>query len=264
MSGGEARVPSGSYAVQALTYDRTRGASPTVVRSLAAYLGPAEGRTLLDVAGGTGNYARVFQARRWWVLVVDRSLAMLGHAVRKVGSSAVVAADAHDLPFGDAAVDAVLVVNALPQFRDRGGALTEARRVIKRGPLVICAFTHESLGPLFVYEYFEASPPERPTIEGLVDALTASGFGRIEHERFVYTDTVDGTIPSLHTKAHLLAGPAYLRNTSFWYRINEEQRRKGLGALATDLRSGVLEERVTESYRLAAEHGHGTVFAAWP
>ena len=75
---------------------------------------------------------------------------------------------------------------------------------------------------------------------------------------------MDGTVPALHTKAHYLAGPAYLRNTSFWYRIDEGQRRRGLERLATDLRSGELDERVKESYRLAAEHGHGTVLSAWP
>jgi SAM-dependent methyltransferase len=176
----------------------------------------------------------------------------------------VVAADAHSLPFGEEALDAALIVTALQQFHDVRAALSEARRVIRAGPLVISAFTRESLSPLFVYEYFGASPPERPMIDGLVGVLKTAGFGRVELERFVYTDAVDGTIPALHTKASYLAGPAYLRNTSFWYRIDEEQRRKGLEALAADLRSGVLEERIRESYKLAAEHGHGTVFAAWP
>lgn len=261
---GEARVRPGNYAVQALTYDQTRGASPTIVRTLAKYLGPADGRSLLDIAGGTGNYARVFQSRGFHVLVADRSLAMLAHAARKLGSGRVIAADAHNLPISDAAIDAAMIVNATPQFHDLLAALTDARRVMKAGPLVICAFTRESLRPLFVYEYFGASAPDRPTIDEVDGTLTAAGFGRIEHQRYVYTDTVDGTIPALHTNALYLAGPAYLRNTTLWDRLDEEARRRGLEALARDLRTGVLEKRVKESYALAAEHGHGTVLAAWP
>ncbi|HEY3208445.1 MAG TPA: methyltransferase domain-containing protein [Actinomycetota bacterium] len=264
MGQSETRARADDYEVQAATYDRTRGASPTVVRALAKYLGPADGRRLLDIAGGTGNYAHVFGARGFHVFVADRSLAMLAHAARKLGPGRVIEADAHNLPIRGTAVDAAMIVNALPQFHDPSAALSEARRVIRGGPLAICTFTRETLGPLFVYEYFEAPPPARPSIDQLLGILTRSGFTRVEHEMFVYTDTVDGTIPALHTKAHYLAGPAYLRNTSFWYRVDQEARRKGLEALEADLRSGVLEERVKESYRLAAEHGHGTIFAAWP
>lgn len=216
------------------------------------------------MAGGTGNYAQVFRARGFHVLVADRSVAMLAHAARKLGPGRVIAADAHDLPLCDAAVDAAMIVTALPQFNDPPAALSEVRRVIRAGPLVMSTFTRETLGPLFVYEYFGVPPPDRPTVDELLGTLTRAGFRRVEHERFVYTDAVDGTIPALHTKAPYLAGPAYLRNTSFWYRVDQEARRKGLDALAADLRSGVLEERVKESYRLAAEQGHGAILAAWP
>ena len=61
----------GNYAEQAKTYDRTRGASPTIVRALGRYLGPPDNRVLLDIAGGTGNYAQVFQARGFRVIVLD-------------------------------------------------------------------------------------------------------------------------------------------------------------------------------------------------
>src|SRR5947199_2129749 len=98
----------------------------------------------------------------------------------------------------------------------------------------------------------------------LEQGLRTAGFSTVRFEPFVYTDTVDGSLNALHTDAMRLAGPAYLRNTSFWHRIDEETRRNGLEALARDLRSGVLEDRVRESFKAAAEHGHGSVFAAWP
>ena len=86
----------------------------------------------------------------------------------------------------------------------------------------------------------------------------------VEHHTYVYADTVDGSLNALHISALHLAGPAYLRNTSFWYALDEDTRRRGLEALAADLRSGALERRVQASYREAVEAGHGTAFAAWP
>ena len=52
------------YARQARTYDRTRAASPSVLGPLRAALGAAPGRRLLDVGGGTGNYASALGGAR--------------------------------------------------------------------------------------------------------------------------------------------------------------------------------------------------------
>jgi ubiquinone/menaquinone biosynthesis C-methylase UbiE len=254
----------GNYAQQAKTYDLTRGASPTVVRAIARHLGPGGGRRLLDVAGGTGNYARVFAARDFRVVVVDAQMAMLEHAARKLGSGSAIAGDVAAVPLRDGSVDCAMVVNAIHLFADQAAALREGRRVIREGPLVMTGFTQENMGALFVYEYFGLGPlSPRPPADVYVELLRQAGFSRVEREPYVYTDTVDGSLNALHTNALHLAGPAYLRNTSFWHRLDEETRRKGLEALARDLRSGVLEERVAKSYRTAVETGHGTLFAAW-
>jgi ubiquinone/menaquinone biosynthesis C-methylase UbiE len=256
----------GNYAVQAKTYDRTRGASPTIVRALAKPLGPAEGRKLLDIGGGTGNYARVFQARGFRVAVVDASVDMLANVARKVGSGHAIAADAERLPIRDGSIDCAIMVNAFHQLGRPAAALADARRVVRDGPFIITVFTRENLAPLFVYEYFGLRGPmtERLPANEVARLVARAGFSRVEHEPYVYTDTVDGSLNALHINANYLAGPAYLQNTSFWHQLDEETRRKGLEALAEDRRSGVLAERVKVSYALAAEHGHGTVFAAWP
>lgn len=255
------------YERQAETYDLTRGASPTVVRFLEKHLGPADGRTLLDIAGGTGNYAEALAAKGFRVFVVDHELAMLGRSKPKIGPGRQVAGDALRLPLQDEAVDAAVLVSAIHQLRDQEAALAEARRVIRGGPFVLQAFTRENLIPTFVFEYFPGSDPPpgmhlpAAEMEGL---LAEAGFSRVERETFVYVDTADGTLHALHADALRLAGPAYLRNTSFFNRLPADVRREGLARLADDLRSGRLEERVGESFRLATIHGHGTVFAAWP
>ncbi|MBA3553032.1 MAG: hypothetical protein H0W27_09215, partial [Actinobacteria bacterium] len=66
-----ARRDIGKYAEQARSYDRTRGASPTLVRLLARFFGPPDHRVLLDIAGGTGNYGQAMRARGFRVFVLD-------------------------------------------------------------------------------------------------------------------------------------------------------------------------------------------------
>jgi SAM-dependent methyltransferase len=261
-----ASVRQGNYAEQARTYDYTRGASPTVIRALAKHLGAPQGQALLDVAGGTGNYALVLSVRGFRVTVVDTSVEMLAQAARKLGAGRCVAGDAMTLPIRDTAVDCATMVNALHLMEDPPAAFREARRVIRSGPFVLTAFTQENLAALFVYEYFGLPGPStpRPPAASIEQTLQEAGFSVVRSEAFVYTDSVDGSLNALHTDAMHLAGPAYLRNTSFWHGLDAETRSRGLALLAADLRSGRLEERVKESYQRALEHGHATVFAAWP
>jgi SAM-dependent methyltransferase len=256
----------GNYVEQARTYDRTRGASPTVVRTVARHLGSPDHRSLLDIAGGTGNYAQAFEVRGFRPFVLDAQFEMLRRAAAKGLRGRCVAGDAIELPFADRSFDRAIMVNAIHLFEDVSSTLREARRVVREGPLVLTAFTKENNTALFVQEYFdlEALPSPHVPARDLERLLREAGFSDVRHEPFVYTDTVDGSLNALHTNALHLAGPAYLRNTSFWHELDDETRRKGLAALAADLRSGVLERRVAESFQRAAEVGHATAFAAWP
>jgi len=71
------------YSSQARTYDETRAASPSVLGPLREALAGAPGPRLVDVGGGTGNYARALQDEGWEPLVVDREPAMLARAAAK-------------------------------------------------------------------------------------------------------------------------------------------------------------------------------------
>jgi ubiquinone/menaquinone biosynthesis C-methylase UbiE len=258
----------GNYAVQAETYDRTRGASPTVVRLMSKHLGRPEGRRLLDIAGGTGNYAQVLKARGFDAFIVDVEPAMLARSVGKVGSGRQAVGDGTALPFGDARFDCATIVTALHLMRPPGRALAEAHRILRTGPLVVVAFTAEQIASLFVWEYFPGSeqlvPPENPPREALEQWARDAGFTRIESEKYVYLDTADGNLVALHTDPLKLAGPAYLRNTSFFQRLPPDLQREGLARLAEDLRSGELDRRVKAWFRESIDAGHGRVFALWP
>jgi ubiquinone/menaquinone biosynthesis C-methylase UbiE len=254
------------YATQAATYDATRSASPTVLQLLLRFLGEGRGRTVLDVAGGTGNYADALARHGFRPLVVDREHAMLRRSVDKIGRGRQIVADALTLPVRDASVDVAVCVSALHQFPDQRIAITEMRRVIRNGPVVLQAFTAGNLVPSFVFDYFP--DPVAPQAHHLAEAeiaalLREAGFSRVELERFVYEDLSDGTVHALQNDASALADPERLRNTSFFAKLDPSVQEAGLAALRRDLESGVLEERVLDGLRLAKEYGQGTVFAAW-
>ena len=99
------------YSRQARSYDSTRAASPSVLGPLRAALAGAPGRRLVDIGGGTGNYAQALAGDGWEVVVVDRQPEMLAQAQAK-GLECLLA-DARALPFADGSVDAAMLVSVL-------------------------------------------------------------------------------------------------------------------------------------------------------
>ena len=96
---------------------------------------------LLDVGGGSGRAAAALTGPE--ITVVDASVGMLGRA-RGVRGLSTVAGDAGRLPFRDAAVDAVTIVDAFHHLPDQPATLREAARVLAPGgALVIREFDPE-------------------------------------------------------------------------------------------------------------------------
>ena len=260
-------VERSNYPEQAATYDATRSASATVTRLLLRFLGPAEGRTLLDVAGGTGNYAEAVARAGFRPHIVDLTPAMLARSAPKIGAGRQIAGDAMRLPIRDASVDTAMCISAMHQFPDPAVAFREMRRVVRKGPVVIQAFPAESLIPSYIFEYFpDSNAPEavHPSEDEIVAMLREAEFDRVEVERFVYDDLSDGTVHALQNDVDAVTDEERLRNTSFFQKLAPEVQRAGLEALRRDKENGRLADRVREGLELAKTHGQGAVFAAWP
>ena len=93
----------------------------------------------VDLAGGTGDVARLLCAEGRHVFVCDPSLAMMNEG-RRHGATALhwLAGEAEALPFADASVDLLTVSFGLRNATRLEAALAEIRRVLKPGGRFAC------------------------------------------------------------------------------------------------------------------------------
>jgi ubiquinone/menaquinone biosynthesis C-methylase UbiE len=230
------------YGNQARRYDQTRGASPSVLAPLCEAIGahPSEpGRRLLDVGGGTGNYAAALRDEGWQPVVCDRSPEMLAHAAAK-GLEAV-EADAQALPFEDASFDAVICVSMLHHVDDPPRALAEQRRVLRpggRGALMV--YTREDLEPAWYHDYFPSTrawmDASHPRLADLMTELP--GARRIE---LVFRDLEDASLAALSAFPDKVLDPAWRSQTSYFERLERDhpdEMTAGLERLRADIDAG--------------------------
>ncbi|MCW2758283.1 MAG: hypothetical protein JWO46_2029 [Nocardioidaceae bacterium] len=123
------------YDAEATAYDDKRGGRDRARRAADAVLTLAPvGGTCVDVAGGTGIVSAELAARGIDVLVVDRSVGMLGVAAARLPGR-VLCADGTRLPLADAAVDLVTTIWLLHLVGSEtaDAIAAEAARVLRPG-----------------------------------------------------------------------------------------------------------------------------------
>lgn len=226
------------YSRQAVTYDRTRSASPTIVGLLVEALGPSGGR-LLDVGGGTGNDAAALAERGWGPVVVDHSAAMLARAADK--GLPVAAGDASRLPVPDASVDAVSLISMLHHVPDWSAALSEARRAVAPGGrVVLLAFAREHLAVHWVVSYIFTAAQHVAGMHQTLAELRAALPGAAVRP-VLYRDVADGSMAALCRHPELLLDPEVRAQTSFFEWAEDhvpDKTASGLARLARALAAG--------------------------
>ncbi|BDP43200.1 SAM-dependent methyltransferase [Deinococcus aetherius] len=138
-----------AYYAQNREHERlTRGSNQLEferTRELLARFLPPPPATVLDVGGGTGPYARPLLEEGYGVHLLDAA----PHHIERIradpslaGLTSATLGDARALPYPDASADAVLLLGPLYHLTgadDRLRALTEARRCLRPGGVVLAA-----------------------------------------------------------------------------------------------------------------------------
>jgi len=101
-------------------YDVTRQADPEIVRRLRVHLQLRDGRPVLDVGCGTGNYTIALAETGLMMTGADVSREMIRQAERKSDRVKWVQADAEALPFPDGTFDGATMVLCAHPGRGRG------------------------------------------------------------------------------------------------------------------------------------------------
>lgn len=116
-------------------------------RATTAALAARPGELVLDVAAGTGTSTQELARSGAQVLAVDRSKGMIDIGHRDHPEIPFLVGEAGELPFADAAFDAVTISFGLRNMPDPVAVLRELARVTKSGGrLVVCEFSTPSAG----------------------------------------------------------------------------------------------------------------------
>jgi SAM-dependent methyltransferase len=227
------------YSRQALAYDSTRGASPSVLAPLRRALEGAPGRRLADVGGGTGNYALALAGEGWRPVVVDRSPQMLAQAAAKGLDT--LHAEATDLPLAEQSFDAVMLVSMLHHVDPPAQALAEAKRVLRPGGcLAVMVFTREDIADAWCLDYFPSSRPWMEQTHMPVAELFAELPGA-QRVPVVYEDVQDGSMAAMLGHPELMLDSERRSQTSYFERMQRDHADElaaGLDRLERELRAG--------------------------
>lgn len=191
-------------------------------REFVGGLDPRPNRTLLDLAGGTGDIAFAWRARGGGpVTLTDINDEMLAVArqrleVRGLEGITVQTADAEALPFPDRSFDRVSIAFGLRNCTDKDAVLREARRVLRPGGQFHCLeFSRVQVAALQApydawsfgvlprlgrmvagdadsYQYLAESIRTFPDQETLAGMMREAGFARVRHRN------LSGGIAAIH------------------------------------------------------------------
>jgi SAM-dependent methyltransferase len=122
-----------AFAAVADQYERARPDYPAAaVEWLGGRLGLRRGRTVLDLAAGTGKLTRQLVATGADVVAVEPLDEMRAHLEAALPEARALAGRAEEIPLRDSSIDAVTVAQAFHWF-DAQRALAEIHRVLRPG-----------------------------------------------------------------------------------------------------------------------------------
>jgi SAM-dependent methyltransferase len=130
------------YGLWSETYDQPLRLFPIEEPTMHGLLDPLPASAVLDAACGTGRYSAYLAARGHRIIGVDRSVAMLAKARRKLPQSDFREGDLEALPLETESVDVAVCALAMVHLPEVGLAVAELARVVRPGGRVIISDVH--------------------------------------------------------------------------------------------------------------------------
>jgi SAM-dependent methyltransferase len=200
-------------------YDRGRPDYPAAaVERIVAALDLRPGRTVLDLAAGTGKLTRLLLPSGARVVAVEPVAEMRGQLERQVPGAAVLDGRAERIPLGAGSVDGVTVGQAFHWF-DADAALDEIHRVLRPGGGVALIWNaRDERQPLQarlseIIDPLEGETPRRQQRDWKT-LLAGSGlFERTRRLLFEHVQRVDeqGVVDRVLSISFIAAAPADVR-----------------------------------------------------
>lgn len=215
-------------------YERGRPDYPAAaVAAIVDRLDLRPGRTVLDLAAGTGKLTRLLVPCGANVLAVEPVPEMRAELERRVRGVAVLAGTAERIPLTDAYVDAVTVAQAFHWF-EPGTALREIRRVlVPGGGLALIWNVRDERDPLHaaiseIIDPLEGETPQRQSRDWRALLTKSPLYERSERLLFEHVQEVDaqGVLDRVTSISFIASAPAGVR-------ADVEQRVRALVADAT-------------------------------
>ena len=240
------------------TYSLTRRPDPRIERAIHAALGDAE--TVVNVGAGAGAYEPSDRE----LVAVEPSAVMI--AQRAPGAAQIVQAVAEELPFADGAFDASLAVLSDHHWSDRRQGLRELRRVARRRVVMFNADPGENASFWMTTEYlpgFVELIDPRYRVAGAWESELRAILGELELRAVpIPHDCADGFYGAYWRRPEAFLHSAVRAGISVFSQLSDPEVKRGLAALADDLRSGAWRERHRELLELAELHlGYYVVIA---
>lgn len=103
-------------------------------------LGDVEGKTVLEIAAGTGRFTRALADEGANVIVIDIAREMLNQNRRKTPEADFIHGTASELPFETESIDSCVTVNALNHIPGHWDVIEDVKRVLKPGGVFLANY----------------------------------------------------------------------------------------------------------------------------
>lgn len=223
-----------TYDVIGRTYAVTRQPDPRIAARIDQALGDAA--TVMNVGAGTGSYETSST-----VVAIEPSQTMIDQ--RPAGAATALCAPAEAIPLDDDSVDAAMAVLTVHHWSDLERGIAEMRRVARRRVVVLTYDETVTRDYWLLRDYLPAAGVQDSAHAVPMERLTAA-LGPCSVEPVaVPHDCVDGFLAAYWRRPAAYLDPVVRAGISSLSLIDEDDLRRGLEDLASDIATGAWAER---------------------